>query len=166
MDKVEEPTASSPSGQARTPAFAIFESSTDKLFALLQFILHGIRGFNDALEHKVTPEVMSIAEEIAQVGKAASDQEARDSADPKNIRRAEAHQPLYGRFTDGTRVDSGAVGYDCRGISRGRTDLCGQGRCCDYGIFTGNCAIRKSGRGTILRGTKRRAKRKITTSMG
>ena len=80
MDKVEEPTASSPSGQAHTPAFAIFESSTDKLFALLQFILHGIRGFNDALEHKVTPEVVSIAEEIAQVGKAASDQEARDSA--------------------------------------------------------------------------------------
>jgi hypothetical protein len=45
MDRVEEPTVSSPSGEskAHTPAYASFDSSTNKLSHLLTFILRGIQ---------------------------------------------------------------------------------------------------------------------------
>jgi hypothetical protein len=87
MDRAEQPDASSLSGEAkaRTPAYASFESSTDKLFHLLRFILRGTESFRDELETKLAPEAMSIATEIAQVGRPQgeepSGQEARNSAE-------------------------------------------------------------------------------------
>ncbi len=59
MDRVEEPNASSPSDEsrARTPAYASFDSNTDKLQHLLRFILRGMRAFSDELETKVAPEI-------------------------------------------------------------------------------------------------------------
>jgi hypothetical protein len=90
MDRVEEPTASSPGGEAkaRTPAYASFESNTRNLSHLLRFILRGVQGFREELETKLEPEFTSIATEIAQVGrpqgKEASDQEARNSEEMIN----------------------------------------------------------------------------------
>ena len=90
MDRVEEPTGSSPSGEskAHTPAYASFDSSTDKLLHLLAFISYGIQGYFDELKTKVAPEAMRIAKEIAQVGKPqgeeASDQVARNSAEMRD----------------------------------------------------------------------------------
>src|SRR6266542_2782249 len=89
MNKTEEPNASSPSGEskARTPAYASFDSNTDKLLHLLQFIVSGVWGFRDELETKLVPEVMRVAKEIAQVGsKEASDQEALNSAEMRDDR--------------------------------------------------------------------------------
>jgi len=81
MDRVEEPTASSPSGEAkvRTPAYASFESSTDKLFHLLQFILRGLQDFSDEFK-------TAIAQLGRPQGKEGSDQEARNSAEMMNER--------------------------------------------------------------------------------
>ena len=109
MDRAEEPDASSPSGEAkaRTPAYVSFESSTDKLLQLLQFITRGTESFRDELETKLGPEVMSIATEIAQVrrpqGMEASDQEARNSAemmDDRVKRLSDTLKPIK-QFTDG-----------------------------------------------------------------
>ena len=99
MDRVEEPSASSPSGEAkaRTPAYASFESSTDRLFHLLQFILRGLQDFSDELKT-----------EIAQLGrpqgKEASDQEARNSAEMMDDRAQRISDTLLKpikQFTDG-----------------------------------------------------------------
>jgi hypothetical protein len=92
MNRTEEPNASSASGEsiARTPAFASFDSNTDKLLHLLQFIVSGVWGFRDELETKLAPEVMRIAKEIAQSGrpqgKEASDEEAINSAERRDDR--------------------------------------------------------------------------------
>jgi hypothetical protein len=69
MDRVEEPSAISPSGEAkaRTPVYASFESSTDKLSHLMKFILRGIQRFSDELDTKLGPDAMNIVTEIAQV---------------------------------------------------------------------------------------------------
>jgi len=74
MDRVEEPNASSPSDEsrARTPAYASFESSTDKVVHLMQFILRGMRSFSDELETKVAPEIERL---FRPQDKEASDQE-------------------------------------------------------------------------------------------
>ena len=164
MDRAEEPSVGSPSGESkpRTPAYASFDSSTDKLLHVFHAVLRGMQAFKDDFETKLAPEITSIATEIKQrLRVKASNQEPRDTAEMINNRYkgyrtlAEAHQPLHGRFTDGSRVDSGVTRYYRRGISRGRTDLCGKGRSRDHGIFTAtaNCAICGSGTGTILRGT-------------
>jgi len=68
MDSVKEPTAESPSGEskARTPAYAAFDSSTNKILHLLKFISHGLHGFRDELETKLAPEALRIVKEFAQ----------------------------------------------------------------------------------------------------
>jgi hypothetical protein len=87
---VEEPNANSASGEpkAHTPAYASFDSSTDKLPHLLAFISHGSKAYLDEFETKVAPEAMRIAREIAQVGKpqdeGASDQVARNNAEMRD----------------------------------------------------------------------------------
>ena len=86
MDRiVEEPNASSPSGEskAHTPAYASFDSNTDKLSHVFGFMTRGIQGYVDEFKTKVAPEVMSIAREIAQVGKPQG-QEASNSAEMRD----------------------------------------------------------------------------------
>lgn len=72
MDRLEEPSASSPSGETkvRTPAYRSFESSSDKLLHLMKFILFGIQRFNDELDTKLWPDAMNLLTEIAQVDRA------------------------------------------------------------------------------------------------
>src|SRR5258706_3679598 len=69
MDTVEEPTVSSPSSEskARTPAYASFDSSTDKLLHLLAFISRGVQSYSDELKTKIAPEVTRIVKEIGQL---------------------------------------------------------------------------------------------------
>jgi len=86
MDRAEEPDPCSLSeARARTPAYASFEASTDKLLHLLQFIFRGSQSFRDELETKLGPEVMNIATGVAQVGEP-QDQEARNSVEKKDDR--------------------------------------------------------------------------------
>src|SRR2546429_5063458 len=87
MGKFEEPSATSPSGEsrARTPVYASFDSSTDKLSHLLKFILRGIQGFSDELKTKLEPEVIRLGREVEHLGtprgKEMSDREARRSTE-------------------------------------------------------------------------------------
>jgi len=111
MNKTEEPNASSPSGEskARTPAYASFDSNTDKLLHLLQFIVSGVWGFRDELETKLVPEVMRVAKEIAQGGREeASDQEALNNAEMRDDRLQRLSDTLsdalvkpFHQFTEG-----------------------------------------------------------------
>jgi hypothetical protein len=49
MDTVEEPIASSHIGESRTrtPAYASFESNTDRLLHLFKFMSRGVKNFVD-----------------------------------------------------------------------------------------------------------------------
>jgi len=98
MDRVEEPTVSSPSDESkgRTPAYGSFDSSTDKVLHVFHFLLRGIQTLRDDLATKPAPEVMNIVTEIKQSlrGKEASNQEPRDLTEMINNRVRRLSDPL------------------------------------------------------------------------
>jgi hypothetical protein len=109
MDRVDQPIINSPSSESkiRTPAYANFDSNTDKLLHLLQFILTGVSGFKGEFETKFAPEVMRIAKEIAQIGRP-HDKEVSDQDVTKGPERDDLIQKLsdalvkpFQQFTDG-----------------------------------------------------------------
>ena len=54
MDKVEEPDISLQSeSKARTPAYAIFDSNTDKLSHLFRFLIRGVDSFGDEIRSNI-----------------------------------------------------------------------------------------------------------------
>ena len=105
MENVKEPTVNLPSDESkqRTPAYANFDSSTDKLLHLMTFILRGLQDFREELETKLGPEVMRIATEIAQrdrlQGKEATNQETETGTphteqDLSNARKSDRVQRI------------------------------------------------------------------------
>ena len=110
MDRAEEPSVGSPSGESkpRTPAYASFDSSTDKLLHVFHAVLRGMQAFKDDFETKLAPEITSIATEIKQrLRVKASNQEPRDTAEMINNRVQRLSDTLLKpieQFMDGFRT--------------------------------------------------------------
>ena len=79
MGTLEEPSTSSSSDESRahTPAYANFDSNTDKLKHLFSFILSGLQGFSDDWKINVAPEIARLRK---LPDKEANDQETKRGA--------------------------------------------------------------------------------------
>ena len=75
--------------KARTPAYSNFDSNTDKVVHLFQFIGTGASGYWHELETKIQPEIRRLIKEIEQIqrpqGKEASDQKTLNSEQRKAV---------------------------------------------------------------------------------
>jgi hypothetical protein len=92
MDRVEEPTASSPGGEsrARTPAYASFSSNIDKLKHILSFLLRGALDFYEELDTKIAPE-------IERLFRPQDSKEARDQETDRGAHDVEQDLPDQGK---------------------------------------------------------------------
>jgi hypothetical protein len=82
MERVEEPTVSSPNdtSKPRTPAYGKFGSNTEKLLRIFEFTNRAAKSFRDELETKIGPEVLMRAREFSKRGTPkACDQKIRDA---------------------------------------------------------------------------------------
>ncbi len=71
MDTIVEPIAISSSSEprTRTPAYASFDSNTDKLSHLLKFILRGVQNFHGDLETNIAPQIETQCIAISKLGR-------------------------------------------------------------------------------------------------
>jgi hypothetical protein len=91
MDTVEEPIASSPSGESRTrtPAYASFESNIERLSHLFTFISRGGQHFVDEMKANVAPQIERLCTEIARLGRP-QDKEANGQETGRGAHDAES----------------------------------------------------------------------------